>query len=65
MSEQPISADLLISGATLITMDAERRVIVDGALAIAGARIVAVGKREALAPHASRRSAPSTVAVSL
>ncbi|HEX3919924.1 MAG TPA: amidohydrolase family protein [Caulobacteraceae bacterium] len=42
-------ADLLISGATLITMDAGRRVITDGALAIAGDRIVAVGKREALA----------------
>lgn len=49
MNEAPISADLLISGATLITMDAERRVIEDGAIAIAGTRIVAVGKREALA----------------
>jgi cytosine/adenosine deaminase-related metal-dependent hydrolase len=39
----------MISGATLITMDAERRVIEDGAIAIAGKRIVAVGKREALA----------------
>lgn len=37
--------DTLISGATLITMDAERRVILDGAVAIAGDRIVAVGKR--------------------
>ena len=44
-----VAADLLISGATLITMDGERRVIADGALAIAGTRIVAVGKREALA----------------
>lgn len=44
----PIEADLLISGATLITMNAERQVIEDGALAIAGDRIVAVGKREAL-----------------
>ena len=43
-----VEADLLISGATLITMDAERRVIADGALAIRGERIVAVGKREAL-----------------
>src|SRR5208282_3079809 len=41
-------ADLLISGATLITMNAERHVIEDGVLAIAGDRIVAVGKREAL-----------------
>ncbi|MFI4933729.1 MAG: amidohydrolase family protein [Caulobacterales bacterium] len=50
MSEPPpIPADLVISGATLITMDADRRVITDGALAIAADRIVAVGKREALA----------------
>jgi cytosine/adenosine deaminase-related metal-dependent hydrolase len=48
VAETPIAADLLISGATLITMDDERRVITDGALAIAGSRIVAVGKREAL-----------------
>ena len=49
MSDAPLSADLLISGATLITMDAERRVIEDGAIAVAKTRIVAVGKREALA----------------
>ena len=49
MSDAPVTADLLISGATLITMDAERRVIEDGAIAFAGERIVAVGKREALA----------------
>jgi cytosine/adenosine deaminase-related metal-dependent hydrolase len=42
-------ADLLISGATLVTMDAGRRVIGDGALAVAGSEIIAVGKREALA----------------
>jgi cytosine/adenosine deaminase-related metal-dependent hydrolase len=44
-SGRPIEADLLVSGATLVTLDAERRVIADGALAIAGDRIVAVGKR--------------------
>jgi cytosine/adenosine deaminase-related metal-dependent hydrolase len=49
MAEAPIAADLLIAGATLITMDAARRVIADGALAIQGDRIVAVGKREAVA----------------
>jgi cytosine/adenosine deaminase-related metal-dependent hydrolase len=49
MSDAIIEADLLISGATLITMNADRHVVVDGALAIAGDRIVAVGKREALA----------------
>ena len=49
MTEPPILADLLIEGATIITMDAGRRVLGDGALAIAGDRIVEVGKREALA----------------
>jgi 5-methylthioadenosine/S-adenosylhomocysteine deaminase len=37
------SADILITGGTVITMDAERRVIDDGAVAISGDRIVAVG----------------------
>jgi 5-methylthioadenosine/S-adenosylhomocysteine deaminase len=41
----PIEADLLISGATLITMNAGREVIEDGALALRGDRIVAVGRR--------------------
>lgn len=49
MTETRIDADLLISGATVITMNAERHVLSDGALAIKGDRIVAVGKREALA----------------
>ena len=39
-----IEADLLIRGATLITLNAERHVIGDGALAIRGADIVAIGK---------------------
>ncbi|HWF00140.1 MAG TPA: amidohydrolase family protein [Caulobacteraceae bacterium] len=52
MSEvQPILADLLISGATLVTVDAGRRVILDGALALKGDRIVAVGKRADVAPR--------------
>jgi cytosine/adenosine deaminase-related metal-dependent hydrolase len=49
MSDHPVAADLLISGATIITMNAERHVITDGALAIQGDRIVAIGKRDALA----------------
>ncbi len=48
MSVLPVSADLMIAGATLITMNAERHVIEDGAIAIRGDRIVAVGKRAAL-----------------
>ncbi|HEV8670763.1 MAG TPA: amidohydrolase [Candidatus Limnocylindria bacterium] len=37
--------DLLIEGGTVITMDAERRVLSDGAIAIRGGRIVEVGRR--------------------
>ena len=48
-SESPIAADLLIAGGTLLTMNAERHVIRDGALAVCDDRIVAVGKREAVA----------------
>jgi 5-methylthioadenosine/S-adenosylhomocysteine deaminase len=36
---------LIVSGGTVVTMDASRRVIEDGAVAVAGGRIVAVGKR--------------------
>jgi cytosine/adenosine deaminase-related metal-dependent hydrolase len=44
--QRPIDADLLISGATIVTMDAQRRVIEGGALALRGDVIVAMGKRE-------------------
>lgn len=37
--------DLIVSGGTVVTMDAQRRVIEDGAVAVAGGRIVAVGAR--------------------
>jgi cytosine/adenosine deaminase-related metal-dependent hydrolase len=40
----PVAADTLITGATIVTMDAGRRIITDGAIAIAGDRIVAIGK---------------------
>jgi cytosine/adenosine deaminase-related metal-dependent hydrolase len=55
MGEAPIDADLLIAGATIITMNAAREVIEDGALAIRGDRIVAVGAREALARSVKAR----------
>src|SRR5277367_6160240 len=35
--------DLLITGGTVITMDAERRVLDDGAIAVRGDSIVAIG----------------------
>jgi 5-methylthioadenosine/S-adenosylhomocysteine deaminase len=37
------SADILVSGGTVVTMDANRRVLDDGAVAIRGERIVEVG----------------------
>ena len=39
-------ADILITGGTVITMDPQRRVIEDGAVAIEADRIVAVGSRQ-------------------
>lgn len=39
------AVDILISGGTIVTMDDGRRVIEDGAVAIKGDKIVAVGKR--------------------
>jgi 5-methylthioadenosine/S-adenosylhomocysteine deaminase len=41
--------DLIVSGGTVVTMDAGRRVIEDGAVAVAGGRIVWVGKRSEVA----------------
>jgi cytosine/adenosine deaminase-related metal-dependent hydrolase len=43
-----MKADTLVVGATLVTMDADRRIIRDGALAIVADRIAAIGKRAEL-----------------
>ena len=51
----PIEAELLIAGATVLTMDAGRRILTDGAVAITGDRIVAVGKRADLARTVAAR----------
>jgi cytosine/adenosine deaminase-related metal-dependent hydrolase len=45
VSEPLIDADLLIAGGPIITMNAAREVFADGALAMRGDRIVAVGQR--------------------
>jgi 5-methylthioadenosine/S-adenosylhomocysteine deaminase len=48
--------DIVVTGGTIITMDPERRVLEDGAVAIAGDRIRAVGtSREILAAFRGRR----------
>ena len=41
----PLSCDLLITGGTVVTMDADRRVIEDGAIAIKDGKIIRVGRR--------------------
>ena len=45
--------DLFISGGTIVTMDADHRVIEDGGVAIQGDTIVAVGKRADLESQAN------------
>ena len=44
-------ADLIVAGGTVVTMDATKRVIEDGAIAIRNDEIIAVGTREALTSH--------------
>ncbi len=51
------AVDLLITGGTVVSMDPRRRVIDDGALAIAGDRIVDVGPAAEVAPrYAAKRT---------
>jgi 5-methylthioadenosine/S-adenosylhomocysteine deaminase len=51
------TVDLLISGGTFVTMDGARRVIEDGAMAVTGGRIEAVGPRaEVLAKYNARET---------
>jgi len=42
-AKQSVSVDLLVKGATIVTMDANRRVLENGFLAIRGDEIVAIG----------------------
>ena len=46
MDETRTRVDLVISGGTVMTMNAEHELIDDGAVAVMGDRIVAVGRRE-------------------
>src|SRR6516165_3945148 len=48
-SQEAVSVDLLITGATIVTMDAGRRVVEGGFLAVRGDRIVAIGEQAAVA----------------
>lgn len=50
-----MDADTLFTGGTVVTMDAQRRVIRDGAVAVRGGRIVAVGKLEDVRTHWAAR----------
>ena len=52
----PRIADTLITGATIVTMDSERRVISDGAIAIEGDRIVGVANSDDLAAQFSAKT---------
>lgn len=51
-------ADLIVAHGTIVTMDAERRILADGAVAIQGNRIVEIGKS---ADVLARHRAPSTI----
>jgi cytosine/adenosine deaminase-related metal-dependent hydrolase len=59
MSEDNLSgreaADVLIRDAVIVTMDAERRIIMKGAVAIRGDRIVAVGQSADVEPRFAAR----------
>jgi 5-methylthioadenosine/S-adenosylhomocysteine deaminase len=53
--QRPKRVDLIVSGGTVVTMDASRSVIEDGAIAVSGGRIAAVGKRSDIARQYAAR----------
>jgi 5-methylthioadenosine/S-adenosylhomocysteine deaminase len=63
ISEAAQTVDTLVLEALIVTMDAERRVIRDGGLAVRGDRIVDIGKSAALRER-YRAGRPLTAAVS-
>jgi 5-methylthioadenosine/S-adenosylhomocysteine deaminase len=50
-SPSPTTCDLFISGGIVLTLDAERRILWDGAIAVRGNRILEVGRRADLEPR--------------
>ena len=45
-AKEAVSVDLLITGGKIVTMDAYRRVIENGAIAVRGDTIIAIGPRD-------------------
>ncbi|HEX8142582.1 MAG TPA: amidohydrolase [Pyrinomonadaceae bacterium] len=59
--EQTERVDLLVRGGTVVTMDGTRRIIEDGAIAVRGGRIVAVGARtDVQAKYSARETIDAT-----
>ena len=46
-AKQAVSVDLLVKGATIVTMDPQRHVIENGFLAVRGDEIIAIGQNPA------------------
>jgi len=44
-ARKKVRADLVIAGGIVVTMDADRRILEDGAVAVKGDQIVGIGKR--------------------
>ena len=55
-TDQKPAADLVITNALLVTMDGDYRVIEDGAIAITGSKIAAVGGPEVAARYAAKET---------
>ncbi|HYW70985.1 MAG TPA: amidohydrolase [Pyrinomonadaceae bacterium] len=60
-AQQQTAVDLIVKGGTVVTMDGSRRVIANGGIAIAGGRVVAVGKSaDIAAAYAARENVDAT-----